>query len=63
MDELITPAELDAALSGGSPPLLIDVRSEEAYRAGHIPGARHIPSDEIEKSLDQIQRDRPVVTY
>ncbi len=63
MDHLISPAELKSALSGPNPPALIDVRSQEAYRAGHIEGARHIPSDEIEQALDQIQRDRPVVTY
>jgi len=63
MEYLISPAELAGALSGPNPPVVIDVRRQEAFRAGHIPGARHIPSDEIVQSLDQIPRDRPVVTY
>ncbi|HSJ54297.1 MAG TPA: rhodanese-like domain-containing protein [Anaerolineae bacterium] len=63
MEKLISPAELAGALSGLNPPVVIDVRREEAYRAGHIPGARHIPGDALEASLDQIPRDRPVVTY
>lgn len=63
MDQLISPAELADALSSPNLPVVIDVRSKEAYRAGHIPGARHIPGDRLEASLDQIPRDRPVVTY
>ena len=63
MDELISPDELRAALAGPNPPMVIDVRGAEAFRAGHIAGAVHIPADEIERSLDRIPRDRPVVTY
>lgn len=63
MDELILPEELGAALSGPNPPTVIDVRGAEAFRAGHIAGAVHIPADEIEPSLARIPRDRPVVTY
>jgi rhodanese-related sulfurtransferase len=63
MNDLIAPAKLSAALSGSQPPVVVDVRPDEAFRAGHIPGARHIPRDALEASLDQIPRDRPVVTY
>jgi rhodanese-related sulfurtransferase len=63
MDELISPDALHAALAGPNPPMVIDVRGAEAFRAGHIPGAVHIPADEIERSLLKIPRDRPVVTY
>ena len=63
MDELISPDELQAALAGRNPPTVIDVRGADAFRAGHIVGAVHIPADEIERSLGEIPRDRPVVTY
>jgi hydroxyacylglutathione hydrolase len=63
MDELISPQELRAQLAGPNPPTVIDVRGDEAYRAGHIAGARHIPGDELAESLAQIPRDKPVVTY
>jgi len=63
MDQLISPAELAEALSDPNPPTVIDVRRKEAYRAGHIPGARHIPGDKLEAVLDEIPRDRPVITY
>jgi rhodanese-related sulfurtransferase len=63
MDELISPDELREALAGPNPPTVIDVRGAETYHAGHIAGAAHIPADEIEQSLAQIPKDRPVVTY
>lgn len=63
MNELISPEELHAQLAGSTPPTVIDVRSKEAYQASHIPGARHIPRDDLAQSLAQIPKDRPVVTY
>lgn len=63
MNQLISPEDLYAQLSGEHPPTVIDVRGEEAYRTGHIAGAAHIPADDIGVSLAQIPRNRPVVTY
>ena len=63
VSELISPEDLHAQLSGRNPPLVIDVRGEEAYRAGHIAGAIHVPSDDVERYQARIPRDRPVVTY
>jgi rhodanese-related sulfurtransferase len=63
VNELISPEELHTQLAGGNPPTVVDVRGQEAFRAGHIPGAKHIPADQIEGSLAQMPRDRPVVTY
>jgi thioredoxin 1/putative thioredoxin len=36
--------------------VLIDVRSREAYAAGHIPGALHIAVDEVEARAAEIRR-------
>lgn len=36
---VITHTELEKALSGESPPIMIDVRSKEAYERSHIPGS------------------------
>ena len=63
MDPLMSPKELHVQLSGQNPPTVIDVRGEEAFRAGHIAGARHVPANDIERSLAQLPKDRPVVTY
>lgn len=42
---------------------LLDVRSEEEYRAGHLAGAINLPIDTLERMLDQLPRDREIVAY
>jgi rhodanese-related sulfurtransferase len=63
VNELITPDELFQSLSISDPPVIIDVRREEAYRAGHLPAAIHIPADEIAERMAEIPKERPVITY
>ena len=63
MDDLIEPKELYQQLNGERPPVVIDVRGPEAYRAGHIPGAMNIPGDELDARMADIPRNRPVVAY
>ncbi len=45
--------------------IVLDVRSAEDYAAGHIRGARSVPSAQLADSLDSIKRykDKPVVVY
>ncbi|WP_373182394.1 ArsR/SmtB family transcription factor [Halomonas campaniensis] len=43
--------------------VLLDLRSEEEYREGHLPGARHLPFDRLESLLDTLPGDRDVVAY
>jgi rhodanese-related sulfurtransferase/DNA-binding MarR family transcriptional regulator len=43
--------------------VLVDVRPPEEYEAGHIPGARSIPLDELEDRLADLPPDREVVAY
>jgi len=44
---------------------LLDVRDAEAFAAGHIRGARHLPAEQLTGSLDSLKRfkDRPVIVY
>ena len=63
MDNLISIETLRQQQNTDPAPVVIDVREDDDYRAGHIPGALHIPADEIEERLDEIPRGRPVVTY
>jgi glyoxylase-like metal-dependent hydrolase (beta-lactamase superfamily II)/rhodanese-related sulfurtransferase len=42
--------------------LLLDVREPEEYAHGHVPGALNIPQAELASRLDEIPRDRPVLT-
>lgn len=44
--------------------LLVDVRSVDAYRKGHVAGARHIPASQIEKSQTsslEKEKARPII--
>jgi rhodanese-related sulfurtransferase/predicted transcriptional regulator len=43
--------------------VLVDVRPEEEYAAGHIEGARSIPLDELERRLAELPADTEVVAY
>ena len=43
--------------------VVLDVRPVEEYRAGHIPGARSIPLEELESRLGEIPPDQEVVAY
>lgn len=42
---------------------LLDVRPAEEYAAGHLPGARSIPLEELEARLGELPRHRPVIAY
>jgi rhodanese-related sulfurtransferase/DNA-binding transcriptional ArsR family regulator len=42
---------------------VIDVRPEDEYRAGHIPGALSIPVAQLGRRLEEIPRRREVVAY
>jgi len=43
--------------------ILIDVRPQEEYEAGHIEGARSIPIEELDKRLAELPADREIVVY
>jgi rhodanese-related sulfurtransferase/DNA-binding transcriptional ArsR family regulator len=42
---------------------ILDVRPEEEYAAGHLPGAVNIPIRELEKRLKQIPRSKEIIAY
>lgn len=42
---------------------VIDVRPQEEYRAGHVPGAINVPLSELEKRLREFDRDKEVIAY
>jgi|GEM_PF-466049 len=41
---------------------IVDIRTAEEYRQGHVPGSLHIPLPELLRSLPSIPKDRPVIT-
>jgi rhodanese-related sulfurtransferase len=60
--EAVESEDLLERLRDGSV-VVLDVRPEEEYRAGHIPGALSVPVDALEGALKTLPRDREVVAY
>jgi rhodanese-related sulfurtransferase len=57
-------SDVYAAMRAGEDVILIDVRSEEAWRQGRITGARHLPRGEIrDRARGELDSTRPVVVY
>lgn len=42
---------------------LLDVREEPEWLVGHIPGATHIPLNEVRSRLAELPRDKEIVAY
>ena len=43
--------------------VVLDVRPEEEYRAGHIPGALSVPVSALEAALQVLPKDKEIVAY
>jgi rhodanese-related sulfurtransferase/predicted transcriptional regulator len=43
--------------------VLVDVRPQDEFEAGHIEGAQSIPLDELEQHLEELPSDREVIAY
>ncbi|OHV78143.1 metalloregulator ArsR/SmtB family transcription factor [Ensifer sp. LCM 4579] len=42
---------------------VLDVRPEDEFALGHLPGALNIPFGELERRLDELPADREVIAY
>lgn len=62
MDE-ISPQELKEQLDAGLPPLLLDVREDWETKLCRLPNAVHIPIEEIEFRVEELNPDDPIVVY
>jgi predicted sulfurtransferase len=58
----ITPAEAREALDKGKA-IIIDVRGDASYDAGHVKGARSISVDAIGSRASELPRDKMIITY
>src|SRR3546814_10786784 len=57
------PRQLAQELQSQHPPLVLDVRTQAEFDAGHVPGAVLIPHDQLAQRLDEVPVDREVVVY
>ena len=58
----ISIAKAHAAFESGKA-VIVDVRTESAYRAGHIKGAQLIPLNEIGARSSELPRDKTIILY
>jgi rhodanese-related sulfurtransferase/DNA-binding HxlR family transcriptional regulator len=63
-DELepISRSELIDRLRSGTA-MVLDVRPEDEFRQGHLPGALSIPLAQLERRLAELSADREIVAY
>ncbi|HXJ35242.1 MAG TPA: rhodanese-like domain-containing protein [Candidatus Eisenbacteria bacterium] len=47
-------------VEGGGGIVVLDIRERDAFDAGHIPGARHVPRGQLELRIDQVLPDPTV---
>lgn len=61
----VSTHELDLQRESASPPLVVDVRENHEWEAGHLPGAIHVPRSHLESLIEGAapDRSRPVVLY
>ncbi|MAX54190.1 MAG: sulfurtransferase [Alcanivoracaceae bacterium] len=52
----ISISELKQAMQTGKTPIIIDVRDEDEYLAGHIPGAILVPAKNVEHHMDMLEK-------
>jgi rhodanese-related sulfurtransferase/biotin operon repressor len=55
-DELLRRLEADEVV-------VVDVRPEPEYAAGHLAGAMHVPLDSLVDRMPELPRDREIVAY
>jgi membrane protein DedA with SNARE-associated domain/rhodanese-related sulfurtransferase len=61
----ISVSELYDLIQGGTSPLIVDVRSStaRALEPHWIPGALHVPLEEVAHRLKELPRDREIILY
>jgi rhodanese-related sulfurtransferase/DNA-binding MarR family transcriptional regulator len=60
--EPVTPDELARLMTNGEV-VVLDVRPEQEYAAGHIAGARSMPVSDMPSRLDELPRDKEYIAY
>jgi len=59
----ITPQQLKDRLSAPRPPVLVDVRQDWETKLCRLPNALHIPIEEFELRVEELNPDDEIVVY
>jgi rhodanese-related sulfurtransferase len=61
----VSVQDVKVAMARGEQPVFIDTRNPTAWQTSHkkLPGALRVPVAEVDQHLNEIPRDRPLVTY
>jgi rhodanese-related sulfurtransferase len=61
----VTADEIKERMDRGERFTFVDTRNPQAWGEADtkLPGAIRVPADEVEQHLDEIPRDRAVITY
>lgn len=65
MNRIISREELQEQLASSRPPVLAEALPEKYYAAQHLPGALHLPHDQVDALAASLLPDKtaPVVVY
>ena len=61
MTEILTIPGMQRFLAEGRTGLLVDVRSASEFATGHIPGAMHMPLEQIESRVADLDAKLPII--
>ncbi len=59
----VDTATVKTWLAEGRPITFLDVREADEFAAGHLPGARNIPHDQVASIANELPHDQPIVVY
>jgi rhodanese-related sulfurtransferase len=51
----VTTADLAQAIDGGA--VVVDVRTDDEWASGHVPGAVHLPLDQLGERWEELPKD------
>jgi len=59
----ITVKELSEEMAGDAELRVLDVRTHSEWERGHLPGALHVPLQQLRGALDGLDRERPLAVH
>lgn len=60
---VVTAAALAEELASARPPVVLDVRTANEWRRGHVRGAVHVPVDELRARAEELPRGRRIAIH